>query len=249
MQKVLIGIVSLALWWVAVPVHAEDEPIVIETEWIVDKCSRRYAVYFACYEGRCRTSGTQCKDRIHGNRGDDILRGFRNRDLIDGDAGDDYMDGGPGNDRLDGGGGDDTMIGGKGKDLLLGEDGDDTLTGGKGKDMLGGGPGDDQLTGGPGADTFEYNEAYYPSTGFHQLTTVKDHGDDIITDFKPGTDELWFFGGGQHGTFDGMSFDTLTLTADGEDTVIDLDSYGGGSIRLENVAPDDLDAEDFSFFH
>ena len=44
------------------------------------------------------------------------------------------------------------------------------------------------------------------------------------------------------------AFDDLTITADGTSAVIDLSDYGGGEIRLENVAVADLDAEDFNFY-
>ena len=46
----------------------------------------------------------------------------------------------------------------------------------------------------------------------------------------------------------GTGFDDLTITADGTSAVIDLSDYGGGEIRLENVAVADMDAEDFIFY-
>ncbi len=231
-----------------VPASAQnaDDPIVIDTERIV-KCTRGHTVHSFCSDGdgECQVGGTNCKDRIQGHGGDDILRGYRASDLIDGGFGDDLLDGGPGNDVLHGDSGHDTLIGGKGKDVLLGGSDDDRLLGGKGKDALVGETGDDTLTGGKGADTFEYVEGYYVPLGFHEGIMVDDHGHDTITDFEPGTDRLWFMKGGVRATLDGLSFETLSLTADGHDTIIDLSAYGGGSIRLEDITPEDLAADDF----
>ena len=42
-------------------------------------------------------------------------------------------------------------------------------------------------------------------------------------------------------------FEDLTITADGNDAVIDLSDHGAGTIRLQNTSVDDLDATDFLF--
>jgi hypothetical protein len=39
-------------------------------------------------------------------------------------------------------------------------------------------------------------------------------------------------------------FGDLTITADGADTIID---YGTGVIRLQNIAPDEIEVSDFLF--
>ena len=39
-----------------------------------------------------------------------------------------------------------------------------------------------------------------------------------------------------------------TITASGNDVVIDLSSQGGGYIHIENTAVDDLDEADFCFY-
>lgn len=75
---------------------------------------------------------------MHGEAGNDDLRGGEGNDTIRG---------GIGNDRLLGGEGEDSLYGGKGSDYLGGGDGDDTLIGGEGNDTL---------TGGSGADTYVF---------------------------------------------------------------------------------------------
>ena len=108
-----------------------------------------------------------------------------------GEGGSDFLVGGLGNDEIHGGDRGDRLGGGEGNDLLLGEAGDDTLTGGPGNDTLEGGEGDDGLVGGAGndvlsgdagADQFRYD---LPPVG---------GGEDIITDFVVGLDDL-FLGG------------------------------------------------------
>ena len=63
---------------------------------------------------------------------------------------------------------------------LSGGVGDDTLIGGVGDDTLNGGAGNDTLSGGEGADTFDYK-----GDG-----TFVDFGQDTITDFDYGTDQI-----------------------------------------------------------
>jgi Ca2+-binding RTX toxin-like protein len=82
---------------------------------------------------------------VHGEEGNDLLRGG---------AGDDLLYGGPGNDRAFGGGGADKLIGGAGSDELAGEGGNDLLYGEDGDDVLDGGAGNDYLSGLNGNDTF-----------------------------------------------------------------------------------------------
>lgn len=91
--------------------------------------------------------GTERKNRLDGNRGDDLLWG---------QDGDDLLRGGAGGDTLNAGNGGDTLEGGSGAELLRGEAGDDRLVGGADKDRLIGGPGRDVLVGGSGSDSFVF---------------------------------------------------------------------------------------------
>lgn len=86
---------------------------------------------------------------------------------------------GSGNDTLTTGNGADYLRGGDGNDRLDGAGGADRLVGGNGSDELQGGRGTDILTGGKGADLFIFRNVAEASTGA---------GDDLIRDFKSGTD-------------------------------------------------------------
>ena len=120
---------------------------------------------------------------------------------------------------------DDTINTLGGTDVVAGGAGDDDI-GGAGNDFLFGDSGDDTITGGEGDDTFVIAAG-------QTLTTIYDFtdGDDTIDLSNIGITE----------------FSDLTITADGDDAVIDLSSQGAGTVRLENVAVSDLDADDFVF--
>lgn len=85
--------------------------------------------------------------RLHGGRGDDVIRGSAGRDRIEGNAGRDSVTGGAEADLLLGGRGPDHLKGGGGPDVLRGNGGNDTLTGRAGGDTLLGGAGRDSANG------------------------------------------------------------------------------------------------------
>ena len=188
--------------------------------------------------GDGRQYGTEDDDIVFLSDDHNSYDGLGGDDAIDGKHGNDLIRGGEGNDTLDGGGGNDTLEGGAGNDALHGGGlsgdsldggaGDDFLDGGEGADTLEGGAGDDTMSGGTGADTFVFGS---------------NHGNDTIADFEDGEDLI------DLSQFAGItSFDDLTITADGTTTVIDLTEHGGGTIRLENFAEDDLYVDDFQFY-
>jgi T1SS-143 domain-containing protein len=78
---------------------------------------------------------------------------------------------------IDGDAGDNVLIGGTASEEITGGDGLDILNGGTGDDILLGGAGDDQLTGGPGDDVMQYS-------------AQGGEGDDLITDFTLGEDNI-----------------------------------------------------------
>ena len=167
-------------------------------------------------------------DTVFGGGGDDRIRGGEGQDSLLGDAGDDTIYGDAGNDWLVGGADNDTLYGGADNDRLVAGSGTDELFGGAGADSLNGGLGDDTLTGGADADTFYFNGAF---------------GNDTITDFTDGEDTIDLT------AISGITeFADLTITADGQNAVIDLTAHGGGTITLENFDSSNLDAEDFSFY-
>jgi Ca2+-binding RTX toxin-like protein len=109
------------------------------------------------------------------------LFGGAGDDTLNGDGGNDILYGGLGNDKLSGGDGDDVLVGGGGDKLgdftqhTVYDDGNDVLEGGAGNDVLRGMGGNDTLTGGAGSDLFFFGP---------------NEGHDVITDFKPGEDQI-----------------------------------------------------------
>ena len=159
-----------------------------------------------------------------GNR----LIGGGEPDTILGGEGDDRIEGKEGADDLFGEEGDDTVVGGAGRDRLFGGEGDDKLDGGTENDVIHGGEGDDELRGGDGADVFVFGA----ECGF-----------DTVVDFADGEDRI------DLSALEGIEgFDDLQVDSYANTTVIDLTSYGGGTIRLEDTAADKLDAADFAFY-
>ena len=133
-----------------------------------------------------------------------------------------------GDDTISGAGGNDTLYGKQGSDTLYGDHVETSIRTDGGDEPLDGGAGDDTMWGGAGDDTFVFQAS---------------HGNDTIKDFTNGEDTIDLT------QITGITaFDNLTITADGTTAVIDLSDYGGGEIRLENVAVANLDAEDFNFY-
>ncbi len=214
--------------------------------------------------GDDRYDGLGDKDEIHGNAGDDYLRGGAGNDALHGGTGNDTLVGGGGADRVYGDAGDDKLYGGEGNDLLADTSGENTLYGGSGGDWLYGGSDEDTLYGGEGSDLLNGqagddtlyggadwdklygragNDTLTGGAGTDQFIFEDDNGNDIITDFTDGEDAIDLT------AIKGITgIGDLTITADGDDTVIDLTAHGGGSITLENVDTDDMDASDFLFY-
>ncbi len=153
------------------------------------------------------------------------LTGTADDDTLSGQAGDDVLLGNGGDDTLSGGDDDDSGAA-SGDDDLYGGSGNDTLYGDGGNDELYGDGGADSLTGGTGADTFVF---------------AAGDGADTITDFTPEEGDRIDLS-----AFAGLEgFASLTLTADGSATILDLRAHGGGTVRLLGVAVADLLAADF----
>jgi len=97
------------------------------------------------------------------------------------------------------------------------------LDGGEGKDFLNGGRDNDNLTGGAEADTFAFDLVALDWRGNERSLTA---GNDVVTDFKVGEDDLQF---NMRGDFDDLNFRQV-----GADTVITFDEVGG-SVTLTGV--------------
>ena len=207
-----------------------------------------------------RLTGTADDDTLSGQAGDDVLLGNGGDDTLSGKGGGDTLYGGDDDDTLYGGGGhdvlygddddsgaasgDDDLYGGSGDDTLSGDGGndvleggadDDTLYGGGGRDELYGDGGDDELYGDGGADSLT------GGTGADTFVFAAGDGADTITDFTPEEGDRIDLS-----AFAGLEgFASLTLTADGSATILDLRAHGGGTVRLEGIAVADLLAADF----
>ncbi len=107
------------------------------------------------------------------------LKGSQFKDTLIGDNGDNRIYALGGNDALSGGGGD---------DWLYGDAGDDTLLGGAGDDRLYGGAGEDMLDGGGGTDQASYEHS--PSGVTVDLATGKGTGGDAAGDTLSGIENI-----------------------------------------------------------
>ncbi|MEM8504153.1 MAG: histidine phosphatase family protein [Cyanobacteria bacterium P01_D01_bin.1] len=160
-------------------------------------------------------------DLILGGDGDDVLRGDLNKrspqNNIDG--GDDIIFGGAGNDRIGGKSGDDILSGDAGDDLIYGDAGDDILMGVTGNDTLIG----DNFSGGTGSDLFVFGNG---------------DGTDTILDFQVNIDRIGLVEGE-------LVFDDLTITQDGNNTLLGVVSSGEVLAILNNVQASALDSSSF----
>lgn len=165
------------------------------------------------------TSSSQFgQNRLYGGSDDDeLIPGIRDR--VFGGEGNDVIDAsaGGGNNRLYGQAGRDDLIAG-GSDRLFGGANDDRLfivTGGN-----------NVLTGGRGSDQFWIAVGEFPEAA------------STITDYNASEDIIGIAGLG-------ASFDTLTLTQQNDDTIINFE--GEDLARLLNVESTALDADHFTF--
>jgi hypothetical protein len=126
--------------------------------------------------------------------GEQVMRGSDGSDVIDGNSGNDTIFGGLGDDLIAGGIDNDVLNGDRGADMIWGGDGNDTIFGGRGNDYFHGGRGDDVLSGGTGSDTLNGGEGNDILTGgggedaINRFHFYEFGGEDVITDFKVGTD-------------------------------------------------------------
>ena len=192
-----------------------------------------------------RVEGGGGDDNITGDAGWDLLYGGTGNDTIAGGAGKDWLEGGEGDDELEGGEGADVLSGGAGNDTLRGGTGADTLAGHEGDDELHGGDGGDWLAGGEGADTIDGgsgDDEMFGDGGADVFVFGPGNGSDTIYDFVDGEDKIDLT------AFSGISgFDDLSITSGDDGVTVDLTEHEGGTIFLDGVSRDDLDADDFIF--
>jgi hypothetical protein len=163
--------------------------------------------------------GTKDDDEIDGTDDDDLILSRAGADTIAAGDGNDRVQAGSGDDEVDGGEGDDRIFGGSGEDKLDGGAGDDVIRAGSGDDTVAGGMGDDVVTLGSGEDTVVY---------------AGEINDDVITDFRVGTDVIDLT------AFTAItSLDQLTFTQVGGSTVISAPGIDG-TITVRGVTVSEL---------
>ncbi|VXD10314.1 calcium-binding protein [Planktothrix paucivesiculata] len=157
--------------------------------------------------------------------GNNTISGSDGNDSIVTGSGTDFLQGGSvatpaglavgfGDDTLVAGGGNDYLFGGSGSDVLFGEAGNDTLQGGTERDTL---------VGGEGSDVFLYQFKSDLSG------TVAD----IITDFNPGEDKLFFSRGPGGFAFELRPGVPTTEISFEQFIVLDKNSYNGGGANTQ----------------
>ena len=174
------------------------------------------------------------RSTLLGGEGDDSIRGgvassgTNSRNLLDGEAGNDTLFGQGAKDTLMGGEGDDSISIGtssSGLNLLDGGAGEDTLLGGSSTDTINGGSGNDSLSGlfnrgdgGGGNDTIDVSQV---GTSVPEINLIGGAGSDsLVGSTNSGVSN--FFDGGTGNDFIqfGGSNDKLIGNTEGNDTII-----------------------------
>ena len=184
---------------------------------------------------------------LYGEAGNDEIVGGDGHDSIHGGEGDDLILGGAASDALWGGSGNDIIDGGEGTNVLYGDEGNDVLYNGE---ILRGGDGNDVLISAGFAALGEAGDDYFAgATDGVLITTGSGHdlvkleteaSHHTVTDFEDGVDRV-------DATFifiaAGSSFlDTVGIREQGGDILIE---YLEASLLLQNMAYDQIEAEDF----
>jgi Ca2+-binding RTX toxin-like protein len=195
--------------------------------------------------------GSNKADQITSMGGPQTIYALNGPDEVYAGGGPDKIHGGRGNDRIFAQGGPDEVNGGNGDDYLHGGGGPDQIFGGNGNDVLVGCVAADILTGGRGADVFVYRSANEapahgeaddqgdnhtnPDGGDHDGGTHDDGcggdngepGQETITDFKPGTDQIDFSAiGTVGGLSDGPAANSIWAIQQGADVMLYVDTNG-----------------------
>ena len=206
-------------------------------------------ILFSIEDGVPAIPGTEGDDTLLGTDGDDTIRALAGNDTVAGGLGNDIIEGGDGNDVLRGDansrdpqdglpGGNDIIFGGAGNDRIGGKAGNDILSGDAGDDFIWGDSGDDIIMGGTGNDIL-VGDNFSGGSGSDLFVFGNGDGTDTILDFEVGTDRI--------GLVDGeLTFEDLTITQDGNNTLLGVTSSGETLAVLNNVQASALGADSFA---
>ena len=176
---------------------------------------------------------------VRGSNFSDMIRGSDNDESFIGRGGDDVIDGGGGFDRLrfDRSGVGDLIVSMEegaasgtwdGRAFFYKFSNIEHVRGGSGIDLIVDSSGDDRLGGGGDGDVF----------------LLEHGGNDRIDDFSEEDDDvIWFVDLAEN---HGLTHSDVIAAArqDGDDVVIDLSSYGRGTVRIKNFSIDSLSVGD-----
>ncbi|NEP19781.1 MAG: D-alanyl-D-alanine carboxypeptidase, partial [Leptolyngbya sp. SIO4C1] len=184
-----------------------------------------------------------------GTPSDDTLTGTANNDTVAGDLGNDIITGGDDDDILRGDlnsrdpqdtvmGGNDIIFGGDGNDRIGGKSGNDILSGDAGDDFIYGDAGDDIIMGVTGNDTL-VGDNFSDGSGSDLFVFGNGDGTDTILDFEVGSDRIGLVEGE-------LLFADLTITQDGNNTLLGIASTGETLAILNNVQASALTESSFA---
>ena len=212
--------------------------------------------------------GTAGDDELSGSIADDVLSGLAGNDSLFGNGGSDVLLGGVGNDELYGESGNDTLLGGAGDDLFYGNNGNGIFTGGSGNDEIFGGDDSDVIFAGDGDDTLLANDSrdvisgddgndllfagggddvlmgvtgddeLFGEAGSDLFVFGNGDGTDTIFDFESGVDRIGLVEGE-------LVFADLTITQDGENTLLGVSETGEILAVLNGVEASSLTEDSF----
>ncbi len=178
---------------------------------------------------------------FQGEAAGDVLLGIENvigsdhRDLIFGDTGNNILQGSGGADTIAGNSGNDIIEGGEGRDFLFGNDGADILRGGSSLDSLEGGAGADILDGGNTGDDRDIASYFNSSQGVNvDLLTGSANGGDAQGDTL--IDIEWLGGSRQNDVLSGDNSGNFLFGRQGSDTL----TGRAGSDWLDGAVGNDI---------
>ena len=199
-------------------------------------------------------------DQINAGEGDNYVKSTRGFNTISSGSGADYVETGSGDDEINAGdgintinagsgsntvttgAGDDSINSGTRDDQIMSGGGNDTINAGRGQNTIQAGSGDDQITTGSGDDYIDGeggDDIISTGSGNDQVVFQNNYGNDTITDFDDGNDNIVIYAD-NISTFSDVS---SRLTQSGADALLTLDD--GSTLTFSNTDMNDLSSSNF----